>query len=617
MCGICGIINFNNKPVSQDQILTMMGHMKHRGPDDEGHFIDGPHGFGFVRLSILDLSVSGHQPMFDGSGRYMIIHNGEIYNYIEIRNVLLKKGHRFSSKTDTEVVLKSYIEWGAACLDRFNGMWAFCIYDVQKKKLFCSRDRFGIKPFYFYKDNKQFIFASEIQSILKLLPEKPKPEDQKIFDYLVFNRTDHTENTFFGNIYKLKHGHNLCIDLKNFHLDRWYDLNDFLEHPFKSPGEFRGTLSSSIGLRLRSDVPVGVCLSGGLDSSSIVSLLLKDHQKYDLNTFSAVYGGAHINENRKWNVDETEYIQQFSNVLKNMHYITPTKNTLFQDFERFIHIHGEPVSSTAPYAQYKVMQLAKEHVVVTLDGQGGDEQLAGYHYFFGLFFKDLFTHFRWRKLLSEMYQYVQKHKSVFGFQTFIFFLLPYLLKVKLRSAERGYVNFNFFNTFARHKNNALDTFYGSSSLKSALINHFEYKLEHLLKWEDRNSMSFSIEARVPFLDHRVVEGTLAMDDSLKINNGETKAILRKSMQGILPERIQSRRDEVGFDTPEDDWFRGPEFKSFISDLFHDQRFLQRGYFDPDDSRKMYKAHLTKKRNHSRDLWKIINLELWFRQFIDR
>lgn len=277
---------------------------------------------------------------------------------------------------------------------------------------------------------------------------------------------------------------------------------------FKSPDEFRELFSSAVGLRLRSDVPVGVCLSGGLDSSSIVSVLLQDYNKKDLNTFSAVY-------NKGQHGDETEFIQEYRSLLKNMFFTTPDAKTLENDFLQFVKAQGEPIAGTSPYAQYKVMKLAKDHVVVTLDGQGADEYLAGYHYFFGFFFKDLLKHGRLGKLSTEIYYYLLKHRSLFGIKSFGYFLLPESLRTKARASEKGYINNDFVNKY-KDGNSIAGNLYGSDSLHDALLDHFEYKLEHLLKWEDRNSMRFSLEARVPFLDYRLVEKALATSSEMII-----------------------------------------------------------------------------------------------------
>lgn len=625
MCGICGIFHFDNTFVSDKNIKLMINIIKHRGPDDEGIFLDNNVGLGFVRLSILDLSPKGHQPMFDESGRFVIIHNGEVYNYLELREELKNAGYVFNSDTDTEVVLKSYIYWGESCLERFNGMWAFAIYDKKENVLFISRDRYGIKPFYYYLDNNKFIFASEIPPILSVLNQKPSPNYQVIFDYLVFNRTDQTENTFFKNIRKLQHGH--CMKITNndvfvknkdsWHslapnvlLKKWYNLREriYKAEGFKSIEEFRYTFSSAVGLRLRSDVPVGVCLSGGLDSSSIVSILLKDYKKEDINTFSAIYDKGQFG-------DESEYIKEFAPLLKNMHFTSPSTETLLNDLNTFVRAHGEPIPSTSPYAQFKVMELAKKHVVVTIDGQGADEELAGYHYFYGFFFKDLLLRGRIFKLFSEIIDYLRIHRSLYGLKTFLYFLLPKNIRTRLRINEKGYLTNDFANEFSS-KNTTSGIIYGSNSLREALVDHFEYKLEHLLKWEDRNSMWFSLESRLPFLDYRLVENLLAMNGETKIRNGITKAILRDSMKGILPEKIRSRKDKIGFGTPQDEWFRMEKFQKLTFDLLNSNEFKYRNLINTSKAINLYKRHISRKINISNEIWKWINLELWFREFID-
>lgn len=301
-------------------------------------------------------------------------------------------------------------------------MRAFAIYDKKNKEIFISRNRYGIKPFYYYMDSSCFIFASEIPSLLEVLPYKPEPNYQAIFDYLVFNRTDHTEDTFFQPIKKLQHGHCMKVSCNrlsitsvntrnkissNVIVKRWYNLRERINQAkgFQSPEEFKEIFSSSVALRLRSDVPVGVCLSGGLDSSSIVSVLLHDYHKKDIHTFSAVYAKGQFG-------DESEFIQEYTPLIENMHFTTPSAETLFNDLESFVIAHGEPVPSTSPYAQFKVMELAKNYVVVTLNGQGADEELAGYHYFYGLFFKGLLRQIRLFKLSSInnlYYQLIKKY----------------------------------------------------------------------------------------------------------------------------------------------------------------------------------------------------------------
>jgi len=615
MCGICGIIDYNEHSSREVEIRKMMRTMKHRGPNDEGVFHEGHVNLGFVRLSIIDLSAAGHQPLFSADGRFVLIFNGEIYNYIELRTELRASGLAFRTKTDAEVLLAAYQTWGEECLNRFNGMWAFVIYDRIGKKIFAARDRFGIKPFYYLRTKDMFAFASEIPPLLPLLGRKPSPDNQSIFDYLIFNRTDQTEATFFEEIKKLQHGYSLSIELTEnrsqkteVRIKKWYDLRSNLQEPFKHPEEFRELLSSAVELRLRSDVPVGVCLSGGLDSSSIVSILLKDFNKKDLNTFSAVYEKGQFG-------DETEFIHEYKPLLKNMFWTTPSAETLQADLANFIKAHAEPIPSTSPYAQFKVMELAKGKVVVTLDGQGADEELAGYHYFFGFFFKDLLKQMRLGKLSIEIFHYLIKHHSIFGLKTFLYFLLPETSKIRLRVNEKGYLNQEFVEKYQRG-NSIVGNLYNSGSLHDALLDHFEYKLEHLLKWEDRNSMWFSLEARVPFLDYRLVEKTLATRGDLIIKNGMTKHLLRESMKGILPEKIRIRRDKVGFDTPQDEWLKKTAWKDMVTEILNSRSFAGREIIDPVEAMKTYNAHISGKINAAKEIWKWVHLELWHREFID-
>lgn len=610
MCGICGQINFNGAEVAESQLRSMMQAMKHRGPDDEGIFTDGSIGLGFVRLSILDLSQAGHQPMYSQDDRYVIVYNGEIFNYIELREELEPKGYSFRTRSDTEVLLAAYKEWGEECLDRFNGMWAFVIYDRIEKSIFASRDRYGIKPFYYYLCNEYIVFASEIQPLLKVIGIKPSANERAVFDFLVFNRTDQYGDTLFKGIKKLKHGCNLKIDKSGFREYEWYNLRQHVEQTdqFSSPEEFRDLLSNAIGLRLRSDVPVGVCLSGGLDSSSIVSILINDYKKTDINTFSAVYRKGQTG-------DETEYINLFKDDLPNMFFTMPDAQSLMADLADYIRLHSEPVSDTGVYAQYKVMELAAGKVIVTLDGQGADEMMAGYHYFFGSYFKELLRSFRFSRLISEMVSYMTRHGSMFGISSFVFYLISPSLRTRAKYKEKKYINKEFASVYGKD-NSLADDLYSANTVQDALLNHFEFKLEHLLKWADRNSMRFSIEARMPFLDHRLVERTLAMHGDAFIKDGMTKHILREAMRGTLPEKIRLRKDKIGFGTPNEEWFRSEQFKPFILDLLHSDSFRGRGIIDADMAGKVYSRHLSRKVNAAREIWKWINLELWFREYID-
>jgi asparagine synthase (glutamine-hydrolysing) len=604
MCGISGIVNFNNRGVDKKVVAQMMQKMKHRGPDDEGVFIEESIGLGFVRLSILDLSLSGHQPMESDNGKYVMIFNGEVYNYIELRDELKTKGYQFKSNSDSEVVLKSYQEWGEACLDRFNGMWALTIYNRETKELFGARDRFGVKPFYYYKDTDSFIFASEIKSI-KVAINHLSINEQAVFDYLSFNRTDYGERTFYNEIRKIPHGHSFKLTSEGeFKLRKWYDLESNCNKKPIDAKEYADLFTSSVKLRMRSDVPVGVCLSGGLDSSSVVSVVSKKLNIPHIKSFSAVY-------NKGQHGDESDFINLLSPLLKHMKYIKPTAETFFDELHDFVDAMDEPIPSTSPYAQYKVMQLANKHAVVTLDGQGADEQLAGYHYFYGFYFKELLGRLAFGKLFSEIFYYIKQQKSLYGVKALLFFLLPEKLKINLKLKKTSYIQNSFYQNYNK-KNILASELYGSETLKDSLFNHFEYKLEHLLKWADLNSMRFSIESRMPFLDYRFVEQTLSLNSDSYIKKGTTKHILRDSMREILPEKIRLRYDKIGFATPEDEWFRESFFQEMIKNILNHPEAKLRRYIDTKRAMIMYNKHLNHEINCSKDIWKWINLDLWLK-----
>jgi asparagine synthase (glutamine-hydrolysing) len=606
MCGIAGIVNFSNEKVKDPDIRLMMHKMKHRGPDDEGVFIEKNIGLGFVRLSILDLSPAGHQPMFSHDERYVIIFNGEVYNYIELR-AELKTHFNFRSGTDTEVILAAYQHWGSACLDKFNGMFAFVIYNRLTGEIFGARDRFGIKPLYYLNTESEFIFASEIKSILPFV-ENRQANNNIIYDYLLYNRTDHEENTFFEGIKKIQHGHSFTIGAHQFKIQRWYDIKERIPSSVMSVSKYRELFKDSLKLRLRSDVPVGVCLSGGLDSSTIVGSLLHDFKLSNINTFSAVYGKNEPS-------DESRYINEFNSLLKNMYFITPSADSFYNDYDSYIDAHNEPVPDTGPYAQYKVMELASKYVKVTLDGQGADEVLAGYDCFYGSYYVELFKKLKWLRFFAENLYFLHTYKSLKAFKYFLYYLFPEWLQTRVSSHLFASVNKNFISQYSSG-NNINTLLYKPDSLLSSLIQHVEYKLEHLLRWEDLNAMHFSIESRVPFLDYRLVENTLALPSNMIIKDGVTKHILRLAMKDILPVAIYNRKDKKGFSNPREKWFRTTQFKELIMGLLHSKSFSERGYFNSKMAIERYQLHLSGKADLSKEIWKYIHLELWFRKFID-
>ncbi len=385
-------------------------------------------------------------------------------------------------------------------------------------------------------------------------------------------------------------------------------LQKELREPFQKTEEFYDTFKDAIKLRLRSDVPVGVCLSGGIDSSSIVTVLTKEFDKKDLRTFSAVYEKGE-------KADESAFINKYRANLKYMYFTQPCENSLMNDIGKFIKCHSEPVGGLGPYAQFKVMQLAKNHVVVLLDGQGADEEFAGYHYFFGSYFKQLLLELNFRILFSEVIDYLRNYRSMLAFKYFLLYMAPGFMKNCLSKISHNFILKDFYRHNKKYSNVG-DYLYSPKNLRESLIQHFEYKLEHLLKWEDHNSMWHSLEARVPFLDHRIVERTLSLPANRIIKNATTKYFLREAMEGRLPEIIRTRKDKMGFETPWDKWSKTRQFQELIIDTLRSKKFRERGYLEPEKCYRAYKHHLEGKISIPQEIWKWINLELWARKFID-
>jgi asparagine synthase (glutamine-hydrolysing) len=610
MCGIAGIINFDKEKVRESSIRKMMVAMKHRGPDDEGIFLEDFIGLGFVRLSILDLSIAGHQPMISNDNRYIILLNGEVYNYLELRNELKSK-YSFNSCTDTEVVLNAYIEWGEACLNRFNGMFAFVIYDKKEKQLFCARDRFGIKPFYYYQNSFQFIFASDFPSILEVMPEKPKANDEVIFNYLLTNRTNYSENTFFSGIRKIQAGHSIVIKDSKVEINRWYNVkNELKDNGFKTDSEYYECFKDSIKLQLRSDVPIGLSLSGGLDSSSIASVLLKDLNVNNLHSYSAIYDIGDIG-------DEQEFIQRVKTKELKMHFIKPSTEVFLKDLNEYIKALSEPIPGTSEYAEFKVMQLAKEHSTVVLNGQGADEVLGGYDYFYGAYLLELFRSFKIGLFSREIYglwSYGSLRKTL---SYFFYFLMPVWIQTELLNKRNKVINHFFYRKYKYSAISLLKKFNGFKTLQDFFINHLEYKFEHHLIWADKSGMHFSLETRFPFIDHRLIERSLATNINQILSNGWTKKILRDALLNKLPDDIRARKDKIGFETPEGKWIKQPDFINFINNIINSESFKRRPYFKYGKINKIFQLHLDGKSNYANIIWKAVHLELWLRNYIDK
>ena len=594
---MCGINGFTWRDVPL--IEKMNSVLTHRGPDDQGIYTDDKISFGGVRLSILDLSPSGRQPMCNEDETVWILHNGEVYNFMQLREELEKK-HIFRSNTDTEVILHAYEEWGKDCIKKFNGMWAFAIYDKKNSILFLSRDRFGIKPLYYIHSKKGFIFSSEIKGILQHDSERI-PNDKIIYEYLALNLLDHSRETFFNNIYRLMPGENLTYDIsrKTYTCEKWFNLKpESGDHSFNQAVKTLQTLfSDSVKYRLIADVDVGSCLSGGVDSSALVCTMNRLRSKKS-KTFSLVFPGSKI--------DETLYIDEVvkSTGVKSYR-VTPTVKDLIADLYDLIETQEEPFNSLSIYGQYKVMELAhNNNMKVLLDGQGGDELFAGYPGYYRYYLLDCLKHFR----LGEFFRILKKKKDI----NFILFLGKVLLmRVSISRKLLQYIQFKnlkvltdfYYDTLFKEKN----------GLNQALFHDLtRYSIPQLLRYEDKNSMRWSIEARVPFLDYRIAAFVTGLPPHYKLHC-VTKYIFRASMEGFVPEKILKRQDKIGFAVPDAEWMETPEFAELFTKIMKSPLFRSRKYWKHEEVENLY-IH---RKGSAKILWKILNVELWLRIFIDK
>lgn len=605
---LCGIFGFNWK--DENLLQQMSRRLSHRGPDDSGSYLEDNISLGHRRLSIIDLSDKGHQPMVDESGNFVIIFNGEVYNYQELRLELEGIGYDFQSNTDTETVLNSYREWGKECVERFTGMFSFVILDIREGTLFLARDHMGIKPLYYYHDDTRFIFSSTIPPLL--LHDIPTRSNSKVIrDFLLYNTTDHLDETFFENIMCFPKGKRAFYDVRSneLRIEKWWSIQRNVVYD----GEYqdavnllRSLLERSVNARLMSDVAVGTCLSGGIDSSTI-ACLIQNSRKAEISTFSVVYPGFERDESRFVEIAIRETGME-------NHMISPSVHDIRNDLSMFIRSMGEPVATTSPFSQFFVFKLAREHdVTVLLDGQGADELLAGYHYFFGFFLKGLLRRFRFTQFMKEIWAMIQGGSWKFGLKSLLFLLAPGSIQ-KLYFRKRSNISKSL------HESQYLETsffkdHYSPSDLHNALDYHMGSKLEQVLKWEDRNSMIHSCEARVPFLDKQVIDLIFTLPDHFIISSGRTKSILRDAMEGIVPDEILDRRDKIGFDTPEDEWLRTEPISMLLKDWFVSHEPLCCNYIDMSKTRKMISRHLSGKNGHGSTLWKSIFLEAWFKEFI--
>jgi len=593
MCGIFGIIDQQNRPVETSLIQAACDRIAHRGPDGQGIY-QGPFwAFGHRRLAVIDLSDKGRQPM--KYRNQVLTYNGEIYNYLELREELEKAGFQFQSDTDTEVLLAAYCHWGKDCLQRFNGMWAFALYDAERQQIFCSRDRFGIKPFYYTQCGGQFCFASEIKQFTALPYWPRRLNTTRAWEFLVKGYHDHTPETFFEGVFQLPGGSTLIYDLQNhqYQIQSYYQLSEQLSplnaiKKEEAVQEFYSRFQHAVKLRLRSDVPVGTALSGGLDSSSIVGMIhsLLDGQGQQ-RSISACFEGKAIDE------------RPFIEAVVEQHKVKPTFvyprfEQLFENFGQLIWQQDEPIAGAGVFAQQQVFQAARANgITVMLDGQGADEILCGYEKFYLPLLKQ-----QWRQkplaAMNNIYRFFQLHQI--GPAEAIGAGWQFLNKVKKEEV-------NWLDVDQKMIRESLFRRAADQDLRSTSLNALAgVGLPILLHYEDRNSMAASVESRLPFLDYQLVEFCLSLPDHLKIQQGVRKYILREAMKPLLPQKVYHRYDKLGYATPQKQWMKKHQavFQQYLKEaIAASQGLIRPVVADSEDA----------------DLqWRIIAFGQWMQQF---
>ncbi|MCQ2570675.1 MAG: asparagine synthase (glutamine-hydrolyzing) [Candidatus Saccharibacteria bacterium] len=616
MCGIAGCFAFDNTK----EILTKMSDaMTHRGPDGSGETSYSENGIkiglAHRRLAIID-RAAGKQPMKSvNNPKYEIVYNGEVYNYVELREELLKENPKlkFSTNSDTEVVLEAYIQWGSKAFDKFNGMFGLAILNREKDEVVLARDHFGIKPVYYYEKDGKVLFASEIKTMLASGVVETEPNDKIVYRYLKFRVQDDTNETFFANIYRLMPGEMMTINKNGSKRKMYTKLREELVELAKNPkkyspevaAEYGERLDKAVRMRLVGEVPVGTSLSGGLDSSSVAALIAKNLEKdasdKDLesvgsrqNTFSAVFPNL--------SNDEEEYVDALINKYPNKiksHKIKPTPEDFLKDLQDFVRTQEEPIISTGPYAQYAVMREASKHVTVLLDGQGADEMMAGYNPYYYVYLNQLKSRKQYGALMAE----TTKSSDI----------VKKILRGKRQKVKpvTNLMQPEFAEKYSDEKMVVIN-----NNLKMRLLDDiFKHSLPSLLRYEDRNTMRFSLEGRVPFIDKELLKYLFSLDDDAIIHGGWNKNILRDSMKGILPEKIRARRNKIGFTTPEGEWFK--TIHKDLEKILASDEFAHRKYFNQLEVLREFKLDEKGKGSYgSMAFWRIINVELWLREFFD-
>lgn len=583
MCGIVGVLG--NIP-SKNKIKKARDVLEHRGPDNAGLYYDKQENIALAhrRLSIIDLSSAGIQPFFSNDKRYIIIYNGEIYNYLELKNELADF-YNFKTKTDTEVLLAAYIKWGYKCLDKLNGMFAFAIWDKEKKELFCARDRLGIKPLFYTTIRKTFIFASEIKALLALGAKK-EPNENIIFDYLYYGFYDHSDETFFKGIKRFPQAHYMILKDNQIKIKKYWDLTDNGNKKLQLSKKqvqkkFKELLADSIKLRFRSDVPVGVNLSSGLDSNSLLHYAYKAVGTKEISSFSICTESKEYDECALIN----NYLDNEQKKLWHRSFLTP--NEVFPLAIQMNKIQDQPFGGVPTIAYAKLNEKAKEkEVTVLLEGQGLDELLAGYKYYEIEYKKDL-----GQKSNDDSIGRSQDATKLIGSEI--------MDKSFIKSKKR---KLSFKAPFSSH-------------LLNAQYRDIMYtKIPRVLRFNDHISMAYSRELRLPFLDHRIVEFCFHLPSKYKINSGVQKSLMREIMKDYLPD-IVNKKPKKAFTAVQVEWFKNHN-KNEILAILNSSSFRKRKYWDYKKLMQAIGHFFEGKIDNSFFIWQCINLEMWLKKYID-
>jgi asparagine synthase (glutamine-hydrolysing) len=570
MCGIAGYYRNDGVAIDINVVAGMQNTLVKRGPDACGSYSDDRVGFGFRRLSILDLSEEANQPMTSPDGTCVLVFNGEIYNFLELRLELEARGHRFRTRTDTEVILAAYLEYGRKCVERFNGMWAFALWDRRTQELFCSRDRFGEKPFYYFWNGRTFVFASEIKALL-VHPDVPRRENQaKVFEYVAFAYLDRDDQTLFDRVFQMRPGTSLVVRGHELqHQTYWSPPLDTVHEPWETAVEqYRELFLDAVKIRLRSDVPQGLLLSGGQDSSAIggAIAMLRDTCQLGareqiiegkLCTFSSCYEDPAL--------DERRYVEAVIRKCGfHAHYVYPTSDDSCRLFKDALWAHDEPLSTSNSLAHSKLLEsVSAAGIKVLLSGQGADEVLAGYDRFVvGYVLRDALARGDFQGIKNELAAFNELTGLSYGSlaaqaaKSFLpIGIIPTAKAAFVERTDRSIENF-----FGRSRRTRFTAYYhGDPSishvqayLRSTLMHN---TLPRIVHYEDRGAMQHSVEERFPFLDYRLVEFALRQPTDYLVKNGLTKRILRFAVKDLLPPEIQNRTTKIGFATPTLRWVR--------------------------------------------------------------